>query len=188
MLPENRTPTHPGVILKREFLVPLGVSQVTLAAHLGVPLQRINEIVRGQLYLRAARIEAGTNKMRDVTIYDLSNRKNRRTILAETGDLAFSSTGEDLLLTLYDGHSTEVGADNPERLQRNFFTRDMIRVALAWGAGLTEGQRFALTPRAAGEREPTPADVQAILRAGGPGSGGPGPASSAAAAPGARRR
>jgi len=48
MLPENRTPTHPGVILKREFLVPLGVSQVTLAAHLGVPLQRINEIVRGK--------------------------------------------------------------------------------------------------------------------------------------------
>jgi lipopolysaccharide export system permease protein len=90
--------------------------------------QVINEIVRGQLYLRAARIESGTNRMRDVTIYDLSNRKNRRTILAESGDLAFSATGEDLLLTLYDGHSTEVGADSPERLQRNFFKRDMIRV------------------------------------------------------------
>lgn len=90
--------------------------------------QVINEIVRGQLYLRAARIESGTNRMRDVTIYDLSNRKNRRTILAESGDLAFSASGEDLLLSLYDGHSTEVGADNPERLQRNFFTRDMIRV------------------------------------------------------------
>jgi len=90
--------------------------------------QVINEIVRGQLYLRAARIEAGTNRMRDVTIYDLSNRKSRRTILAESGELAFSATGEDLLLTLYDGHSTEVGADSPERLQRNFFSRDMIRV------------------------------------------------------------
>jgi lipopolysaccharide export system permease protein len=90
--------------------------------------QVINEIVRGQLYLRAARIESGTNRMRDVTIYDLSNRKSRRTILAESGDLAFSETGEDLLLSLYDGHSTEIGADNPEQLQRSFFTRDMIRV------------------------------------------------------------
>jgi lipopolysaccharide export system permease protein len=90
--------------------------------------QVINEIVRGQLYLRAARIEAGTNKLHDVTIYDLSNRKSRRTILAESGDLAFSASGEDLLLTLYEGHSTEIGADSPERLQRNFFSRDMIRV------------------------------------------------------------
>jgi antitoxin HigA-1 len=48
MLPENRIPTHPGVILLREFLVPLGVSQVAFAAHLGVPVQRINELVRGK--------------------------------------------------------------------------------------------------------------------------------------------
>jgi antitoxin HigA-1 len=48
MIPENRIPTHPGVILREEFLVPLGVSQVALAAHLGVPVQRINELVRGK--------------------------------------------------------------------------------------------------------------------------------------------
>lgn len=48
MIPENRIPTHPGVILGREFLAPLGVSQVALAAHLGVPVQRINELVRGK--------------------------------------------------------------------------------------------------------------------------------------------
>ena len=46
MLPKNRIPTHPGEILRAEFLEPLGVSQVELAAHVGVPLQRINEIVR----------------------------------------------------------------------------------------------------------------------------------------------
>ena len=44
----NRIPTHPGEILREEFLVPLGVTQVDLAAHLGIPLQRINEIVRGR--------------------------------------------------------------------------------------------------------------------------------------------
>ena len=48
MIPENRIPTHPGVILRQEFLVPLGISQVTFAAHLGVPVQRINELVRGK--------------------------------------------------------------------------------------------------------------------------------------------
>ncbi len=48
MLPNHRTPTHPGVILREEFLVPLGLSQVALAEHIGVSVQRINEIVRGK--------------------------------------------------------------------------------------------------------------------------------------------
>jgi addiction module HigA family antidote len=48
VIPENRIPTHPGVILAREFLAPLHISQVALAAHLGVPVQRVNELVRGK--------------------------------------------------------------------------------------------------------------------------------------------
>jgi len=48
MIPENRIPTHPGVVLSQEFLAPLGLSQVALAAHVGVPVQRINELVRGK--------------------------------------------------------------------------------------------------------------------------------------------
>ena len=48
MLPENRIPTHPGEILLEEFLVPMNVSQVAFAAHIGVPVQRVNEIVRGK--------------------------------------------------------------------------------------------------------------------------------------------
>jgi addiction module HigA family antidote len=48
MLPENRIPTHPGEILLEEFLNPLGLSQVAFAKHVGVPTQRINEIVRGK--------------------------------------------------------------------------------------------------------------------------------------------
>ena len=48
MLPQNRTPTHPGEILVEEFLVPLDVTQVAFAAHLGVPVQRVNELVRGK--------------------------------------------------------------------------------------------------------------------------------------------
>jgi addiction module HigA family antidote len=48
MLPKHRVPTHPGEILLREFLDPLGVTQVQLAAHIGVSVQRVNELVRGK--------------------------------------------------------------------------------------------------------------------------------------------
>ncbi len=48
MIPENRIPTHPGEILLEEFLKPLGLSQVAFAEHIRVPVQRINEIVRGK--------------------------------------------------------------------------------------------------------------------------------------------
>ena len=46
--PENRIPTHPGEILLEEFLVPMGISQVALAKHLSIPVQRVNESVRGK--------------------------------------------------------------------------------------------------------------------------------------------
>ena len=48
MIPTNRTATHPGIILQKEFLDPLGLTQKALAAHIGVSAQRINEIVRGK--------------------------------------------------------------------------------------------------------------------------------------------
>ena len=48
LLPENRIPTHPGEVLLEEFLIPMGISQVALARHLGIPVQRVNEIVRGK--------------------------------------------------------------------------------------------------------------------------------------------
>ena len=48
MLPENRIPAHPGEILQREFLNPLELTQVAFAKHVGVPTQRVNEIVRGK--------------------------------------------------------------------------------------------------------------------------------------------
>ncbi len=43
-----RRPVHPGEILLKEFLEPHGITQVRLADHLGIPVQRINELVRGK--------------------------------------------------------------------------------------------------------------------------------------------
>ena len=48
MIPEYRIPTHPGEILLEEFLKPLQLTQVLFAQHIGVPTQRINEIVNGK--------------------------------------------------------------------------------------------------------------------------------------------
>jgi addiction module HigA family antidote len=48
MLPKHRPPTHPGEILLKEFLEPLGISQVELAGALGIPVQRINTLINGK--------------------------------------------------------------------------------------------------------------------------------------------
>lgn len=47
-IPTNRPPTHPGVIIKEDFLVPMGVSQSELAEGIRVPYQRINEVINGK--------------------------------------------------------------------------------------------------------------------------------------------
>jgi len=48
MIPTHRTGTHPGIILLKEFVEPLELTQKALATPLGIPTQRINEIVRGK--------------------------------------------------------------------------------------------------------------------------------------------
>ena len=48
MLPTRRPPTHPGEMLLKEFLEPLGVSQIEAASRMNVPFQRLNAIVKGR--------------------------------------------------------------------------------------------------------------------------------------------
>ena len=47
-IPSNREPTHPGEMLKEEFLAPLAMTQLDLAEAIRTPYQRVNEIVRGR--------------------------------------------------------------------------------------------------------------------------------------------
>ncbi len=47
-IPINREPTHPGEMLREEFLKPLEITQKELADAIKVPYQRINEIVGGR--------------------------------------------------------------------------------------------------------------------------------------------
>lgn len=48
MVPKNRKPTHPGEVLLHEFLEPMELSQVDLAAKMGVPIQRVNTLINGK--------------------------------------------------------------------------------------------------------------------------------------------
>ncbi|HSB06127.1 MAG TPA: HigA family addiction module antitoxin [Thermodesulfobacteriota bacterium] len=48
MATKKLDPVHPGEILQKEFLEPMGLSQNRLALALGVPASRINEIVLGR--------------------------------------------------------------------------------------------------------------------------------------------
>ena len=44
-IPTHREPTHPGEMLREEFLKPMNISQRDLANAIHVPYQRVNELV-----------------------------------------------------------------------------------------------------------------------------------------------
>src|SRR5512146_114191 len=46
-------PVTPGELLHHEFLVPLGISQYRLAKEIGVPAQRIGQIIAGRRAITA---------------------------------------------------------------------------------------------------------------------------------------
>ena len=46
-------PIHPGEILLEEFLKPMGITQYRLAKEIGVPAQRIGDIVAGKRAITA---------------------------------------------------------------------------------------------------------------------------------------
>src|SRR5213080_3449204 len=75
--------------------------------------QVINEGVPGQFFLRAARIDPNSNKLKDVTIYDLGDAERRRIIGADSGRMAYTPGGRDLYLTLQDGDIQAVNRTDP---------------------------------------------------------------------------
>jgi addiction module HigA family antidote len=49
----NIDPVTPGELLKEEFLEPMGISQYRLAKEIGVPAQRIGQIIAGKRSITA---------------------------------------------------------------------------------------------------------------------------------------
>lgn len=90
--------------------------------------QVINEVVPGQFFLRAARIDPATNRLSDVTIYDLGDADRRRIITADSGQMAYTPGQTDLYLTLVDGDIQEVRRGQDAQFNRTFFHTNFIRV------------------------------------------------------------
>ena len=47
-IPKNRPPTHPGEMIRAEFLEPLNLTQRELANRLGVSYPRVNELIHAR--------------------------------------------------------------------------------------------------------------------------------------------
>jgi lipopolysaccharide export system permease protein len=122
--------------------------------------QVLNTIKEGQLYLRAGRLDEGSSKMRDVTIYDLANPVNRRTIYADSGNIEFARNKRDLLMTLYSGLMQTVPTDKPEQVTRLYFQRQLMRVAGVASQFQETGNADTVTK---GDREMSVCEMQAAL-------------------------
>src|SRR5205814_7300892 len=91
--------------------------------------QVINEVVAGQFFLRAARIDGSANTLKDVTIYDLADAERRRIITADSGRIAYSGGGRDLYLPLQDGGIAEVGGSDATQCSRRRCRTNRLRRA-----------------------------------------------------------
>ncbi|HEX6039791.1 LptF/LptG family permease [Longimicrobium sp.] len=79
-------------------------------------------------YLRAARIEPGTNRMWDVQIFDVSDPGTLHTVFADSGRASFSGNGNDMVLQLFDGHTREVSASEPQTFRRVYFKKQIFGI------------------------------------------------------------
>ncbi len=120
--------------------------------------QVINEVKPGQLYLRAVHIDEATSKLRGVTIYDLSDPTRRRTVYADSGDVAMAPNQKDLAMTLYHGEMQTVETQRPEQLTRLFYNRDKLSIV-----DVMRGFQGADTTGQKSDREMSVCEMQTAL-------------------------
>ncbi len=108
-----------------------------------------------QFYMRVGRSDAVSNKMWDVTIYDLSRGPERKTIYADSGLFSLAPNGRDLQMELFDGSTQEFVRGDARRLQRSFFRTQTVRVR-----GISRGFESSQSDSYKGDREMTICEMQ----------------------------
>lgn len=108
-----------------------------------------------QFYMRVGRTDAQTNKMWDVTIYDLSRGPERKTIYADSGLFSLAPNGQDLQMQLFDGHAQEFVRGDTKRFQRSFFQTQTVRVR-----NISRGFESSKSDTFKGDREMTICEMQ----------------------------
>jgi lipopolysaccharide export system permease protein len=122
--------------------------------------QVINEVQRGRLFLRAARIDQSTFALREVTIYDLADQQRKRIVRADHGVMALTPNQEDLYLTLFDGTMQELDRSDQKVFQQIRFRRNTIRVE---GVGNVLNRTAEDTYK--GDREMGVCEIENVVRA-----------------------
>ena len=110
-------------------------------------------------YLRAARIDPSTNKLYDVSIFDVSSPSLIRSIYADSGVAQFNRTRTDMVLTLWHGHMREVPLEDPRTFRRMTFQQQKFGIPGIGTAFPTGGQGEGYR----GDREMTVAMLQARI-------------------------
>ena len=85
-------PVTPGELLREEFLTPMGLSQYRLAKEIGVPAQRIGEIVAGR------RAVTADTDLRLCRFFGLSSGYWLRAQVAHDTEVAEAALSEELAL------------------------------------------------------------------------------------------
>lgn len=89
--------------------------------------QALNEVPPGSpLVLRAGRIDPDGGRLRNVTIYDMTD--GRKVIYADSGKMGFESNQTDLYLTLYHGSIQQFKTADPGLMQLTYFSTNTVRV------------------------------------------------------------
>jgi lipopolysaccharide export system permease protein len=137
------------------LMIDIGQKSPLLALHEQTvnPITTTDGITR--YYLQAQEIEQSSNKMWDVVIYDISEGRLGRTIVADSGSMAFNPSMTDLFLTLHDGYLHEVNFDEPENFQRIEFREQLLKMG---GVGNELQRQTDFSYR--GDREMTTAMLQ----------------------------
>jgi addiction module HigA family antidote len=90
MTMQKLKPVTPGELLREEFLLPMGLSQYRLAKEIGVPAQRIGEIVAGRRSITA------DTDLRLCRFFGLSNGYWLRAQVAHDTEVAEDDLAEEL--------------------------------------------------------------------------------------------
>jgi lipopolysaccharide export system permease protein len=90
-------------------------------------------------YMRAARVEPGTNRLWDVSIYDVTNPAIVRTIYADSGRALFNRAQTDLVMRLYSGHMREMSLEDPKSFRRINFKEQRFGIPGIGNLLQTEG-------------------------------------------------
>lgn len=116
--------------------------------------QTLNQVTNG-FYMRVSRLDRASNKMKEVTIYDLSMPFDRKTIYADSGDLSFTPDKKDLQLVLFDGYQQQLEGNTKHTLRRSYFRSQAVRVkAVGGGFEQTGGDEWR------GDREKSICEMQ----------------------------